>query len=584
MESGKPKVIISRDVRFNETQMYSHLKNQLRAQDSNRQESVEVEVEQSEVLGENIDLQERAADGDLEPEPAAADNYRLARDRPRREIKPPARYGHADMISYALLTAESYDEEEPQSLKEAINSKDADKWKIAMADEMRSLQKNQTWELVPRPKNQKVVACKWIYKRKEGILGVEEARYKARLVAKGFTQREGVDYHEVFSPVVKHTSIRVLLALTAVFDMELEQMDVKTAFLHGELEETIYMAQPEGFKKAGMENHVCLLEKSLYGLKQSPRQWYKRFDLFMLRNGFSRSSFDGCVYFRMFKEQKYMYLLLYVDDMLLACQDEEEINRVKKMLRTEFEMKDLGPARKILGIEIFRDRTKGSLFLSQKGYLEKVLERFRMQDSKPVITPMAQHFKLSVKDAPSTEQEVNYMERVPYSSVVGSLMYLMVCTRPDLAHAVSLVSRYLSNAGKNHWVAAKWILRYLRGTTKEGLLYGTVQDDQTCVVGFVDSDYAGDLDNRRSLTGYVFQVFGCTVSWKASLQHVVALSTTEAEYIAITEAVKEAMWLMGLIRELGVQQKSVTVYCDSQSAIHLTKNQMFHERTKHIDI
>ena len=176
------------------------------------------------------------------------------------------------------------------------------------------------------------------------------------------------------------------------------------------------------------------------------------------------------------------------------------------------------------------------------------------------------------------------MERVPYSSVVRSLMYSMICTRPDLAHSVSVVSRFMSNLGKQHWQGVKWILRYLRGTTSVGLVYGEAGGAENGIIGYVDFDYAGDLDQRRSLTGYVFQINGCTVSWKSTLQHVVALSTTEAEYIALTEAIKEALWLKGLLGELGFQQDSVEVLCDSQSAIHLSKNQVFHERTKHIDV
>ena len=333
-----------------------------------------------------------------------------------------------------------------------------------------------------------------------------------------------------FSPVVKHSSIRILLSIVVMHDYELQQLDVKTAFLHGELEEDIYMHQPEGFIIPGKENLVCKLKKSLYGLKQSPRQWYKRFDTFMLSQGFKRSNYDSCVYLKITTHSA-IYLLLYVDDMLIASKDKAEIENLKRQLSREFEMKDLGDAKKILGMEISRDRTSGKLYLSQSGYVRKVLRRFNMLDVKPVSTPLAAHFKLSSAMCPQSDEDIEYMSRVPYSSAVGSLMYAMVCSRPDLSHALSVVSRFMANPGREHWKAVQWIFRYLHGTANACLQFGKSKDE---LVGYVDSDFAGDLDKRRSLTGYVFTIGGCAVSWKATLQTTVALSTTEAEYMAIS--------------------------------------------------
>jgi hypothetical protein len=207
-----------------------------------------------------------------------------------------------------------------------------------------------------------------------------------------------------------------------------------------------------------------------------------------------------------------------------------------------------------------------------------------MQDAKTVTTPLGSHFRLSADLSPHTEDEQEYMTSVPYSSAVGSIMYAMVCTRPDISQAVSVVSRYMANPGKGHWQAVKWILRYLKGTMQFGLVYNGNANTGNCVVGYSDSDFAGNLDDRRSQTGYVFTLSRSAISWKATLQPTVALSTTEAEYMAVTEVVKEAMWLQDLVSELGVEQAQTVVYCDSQSAIHLTKNQMFHERTKHIQV
>ncbi|KAG8498844.1 hypothetical protein CXB51_005680 [Gossypium anomalum] len=366
----------------------------------------------------------------------------------------PQKYAEADLVAYALNVAEDIDaNQEPSNYSEAISCEDSEKWMFAMQEEMESLHKNKTWDLVKLPKGKKTVRCKWVFKKKEGTPGVEEPKYKARLVAKGYSQVPGVDFTDVFSPVVKHSLIRALLGIVAMHDLELEQLDVKTTFLHGELEEDIYMQQPEGFTVSEKEDYVCLLKKSLYGLKQSPRQWYKRFN---------------------------------------------------------------------------------------------------MRSAKPVSTPLAAHFRLSSALCPQSDDEIEYMSHVPYSSAVGSLMYAMVCSRPDLSYVVSAVSRYMANP--------------------DG------------VIGYVDADFAGDLDRRRSLTCYVFTIGGCAISWKATLQTTVALSTTEAEYMAITEACKEAIWLKGLFSELNEDLQISTVFCDSQSAIFLTKDQMFHERTKHIDV
>ena len=453
----------------------------------------------------------------------------------------------------------------------------------AMVEEMESLNKNKTWELTELPEGKKTVGCKWVYRKKEAVSDKEKERFKARLVAKGYSQRKGIDYDEVFSPVVRHTSIRILLALVASMDMELEQLDVKTAFLHGDLEEVIYMEQPEGFRQPETEKLVCKLKKSLYGLKQSLRQWYKRFDSFMLRIGFTRCEYDCCVYTKRLDDGSFIYLLLYVDDMLIAARSMTEVNRLKKLLKKEFDMKDLGAARKMLGMEIRRDRESGKLWLSQKDYVQKVLERFNMADAKQVSTPLAGHFRLSTAQSPESAEEIQDMSKVPYASAVGCLMYAMVCTRPDLAHAVSTVSKYMGNPGREHWKAVKWIFRYLKGTSKHGLMFAR-QKDQASVVGFVDADYAGGLDDRRSTTGYVFTLAGGPICWRSVLQSLVALSTTESEYMAVTEAAKEALWLKGLVRELGIDQGGVSLHCDSQSAIYLAKNQVYHARTKHIDV
>ncbi|KAL5557135.1 hypothetical protein UlMin_039371 [Ulmus minor] len=465
-EGGSSKCIISRDVVFRETEYYWAKATQKESGEDDMgrnhgRERAEIEVEPLEVTSTETGEDMTHEEGSLEVEDQGdgLESYQLTRDRIRRPRKAPERYGYADLVSYALFASEELDDSEPKSYKQAMASQYKKLWAQAMKEEMDSLDKNLTW---------------------------------------------------IYSPVVKHTSIRVLLAFVTKYNLELEQMDVKTAFLHGNLEERILMAQPEGFVKKGDEG-----------------KWIE--------------------------EGLGVFLLLYVDDMLIASKDKEEIRKLKRQLGNEFEMKDLGPAKKILGMEIIRDRKQGTLFVSQCGYLRKVLAKFGMSDSKAVQTPLAAHFKLSTDMSPKTDEERKDVERIPYASV-------------------------------DHWEAVKWIFRYVKGASDVGLLYKRCESASAKLVGYVDADFAGDLDKRRSLTGYVFTLFGCTVSWKAQLQPVVALSTTEAEYIAATEGVKEAMWLKGLVGELGCVHDKVEVFCDNQSSIHLTKNQMFHERTKHIDI
>eukprot|EP00253_Pinus_taeda_P021368 PITA_21368 len=450
--------------------------------------------------------------------------------------RPPKRYD--DYVTSVAFTA---NENEPLCYQEAVEGSKSEKWKAAMKDEMMALGKNGTWDLVELPKDKKTVGCKWVFKLKRGVNDTED-RYKARVVVKRFSQKEGIDFHEIFSPVVKIVSIRIVLALVSLLDLELQQLDVKTAFLHGDLDEEIYMEQPEGFVQHRNKKFVYRLKKSLYGLKQSPRQWYKKFDSFMLSQKYIRSEYNHCVYFKQLSDGMFIILVLYVDDMLLESKSIVEINRLKAQMARTFDMKDLGVARHILGMEIFRDRSNGKLWLSQEKYIEKILLRFGMNNVKPVPVPLASHFKLSSSLCPNTDEEKEYTSRIPYANVVGFLMYAMVCTRPDISHAVGVVSRY------------------------------------------VDSDFAGDLDKRRSTSEYVFTLAGGAISWMSKLQNIVTLSTTEAEYIAASHACKEAIWLKGLFCEFGRLHDNIKLFYDSQSAIHLAKNPAYHSKSKHIPI
>ena len=531
---------------------------------------------------QNIDVEQHAGHGlqqpesaendfppDLEPIPENTDHWVRRSNRSRRQI-----YRYDPSLHYVMLS----DEGEPLTYKEAMSCELSSKWELAMQEEIKSLYANDTWDLVSLPQGRKALPNKWVYKVKE-IEG--KPKYKARLVAKGYAQKEGIDFQEVFSPVVKMTTLRVLFALTAMLNLELYQMDVKTAFLHGDIDEEIYMKQPEGFVVSNKEHLVCKLKRSLYGLKQAPRQWYKKFDTFMLSQGFDRSYADHCLYTKKDIDDSPIILVLYVDDMLLAGKRKTSLDALKDQLKLVFSMKDLGNAEHILGMRISRNRKDKLLFLSQEKYIEKVLNRFNMAEAKSLGVPLPSYLKLSKADCPKDEMEINAMKGIPYASACGSLMYAMVATRPDIAYAVGVVSRYMSNPGKAHWEAVKCVFRYLKGTQRKCLCYGK---GALNLQGYCDADMAGDLDTRKSTSGYIFTVAGGAVSWCSKLQKIVALSTTEAEYISATEASKEAIWLSRLGEDLGMSVSTPVLGCDSQSAVYLAKNAMFHSRTKHIDV
>ena len=346
----------------------------------------------------------------------------------------------------------------------------------------------------------KPIGCKWIFKIKRDSKGNTE-RYKARLVAKGFTQREGIDYNETFSPVSSKDSFRIIMALVAHFDLELHQMDVKTAFLNGEIDETIYMEQPENFVTGDLKSMVCKLKKSLYGLKQSPCLWYHKFHKIISSFSFVMNPADKCIYHK-FSGSKYIFLVLYVDDILLATNDLNLLCDTKKFLSNNFEMKDLGNASYVLGIQIYRDRSKDILGLSQKGYIEKLLQRYGMQDCKPLDTPIAKGDKLSLNQCPKNALEIQEMQKCPYAQVVGSLMYAQVCSRPDIAYIVGVLGRYMSNPGMAHWKARKRVLRYLQRTKNYVLTYR--KSEKLEIIGYSDFDFAGCIDSKKSTSGYIY--------------------------------------------------------------------------------
>jgi hypothetical protein len=462
-----------------------------------------------------------------------------------------------------------------------MSRNDGKQWEQAAQDEYDSIQSAGTWTLVPLPPGRQPIGSKWVFKVKRTADGSVD-RYKARLVAKGFSQRAGVDYTETFAPVAKFSAIRALLSMAAYYDFELHQMDVKTAFLNGDLDHDIYMIQPEGFVTPGLEHLVCKLRKSLYGLKQAGRAWYQKIHQVLIDLGFHSLHADTCVYV-LHQSSTIMLLALYVDDLLLLSNSMDRLNTLKHDLSSRFSMTDLGEAQYILGIQIQRDRTARTLSISQREYISKLLEHTGMSDCRPAPTPLETGTTLTKADCPHPPTlDADFARR--YQSAVGAIMYAMLGTRPDIAFAVTALSQFCSNPGQSHWTAVNRVLHYLRGTMDYELTYGSDQQPLS-LYGYCDSDWASDKDDRRSVTGYAFMLGGGAVSWQAKKQQTVALSSVEAEYMAAAQATKETMWWRTFMTELGMHLTSATTLCsDSQGSIALSRNPEHHARSKHIDI
>ena len=461
---------------------------------------------------------------------------------------------------------------EPSTIEEALQSPQAVEWQQAMAEEMASLAANETWKLEQLPAGVQPVPVKWVFKVKYAADGSID-RYKARLVAKGFAQKHGIDYTEVFAPVGKHTTLRALLAIVCAENLELHQLDVKTAFLNGVLEEDIWMQQPPGFQQHG-SHYACHLKKALYGLKQAPRAWHSKLKHELEQLGFVVSAADPCLYI-MHRGGAKVYVLVYVDDMLVASSSMSAVNEVKSKLKSVFDIHDLGAAHRFLGLEITRERNSCTLKLSQHKAALSLVEKYGLADANSRGTPISTGIHLS------TDGVQLDTEAYPYSELVGSLLYFSICTRPDLAQAVGALARYMARPTVDHWQAAKGVLRYVAGTADHGIIFSRGANG---LVGYCDADFAGDVDSRRSTTGFVFCLYGGAISWNSRLQPTVAVSTVEAEYMSAAAAVKEALWLRVLLAELGVSVHPLRVYCDNQGAIKLLKHPIASQRSKHIDV
>ncbi|CAH9137975.1 unnamed protein product [Cuscuta epithymum] len=432
------------------------------------------------------------------------------------------------------------------------------KWRAAMAEEFNALISNHTWDLVPFDAKKNVVGSKWIYKTKYLADGSVE-RYKARLVAQGFNQQAGIDFTETFSPVVKPTTVRLVLTLAVSFNWPIRQLDVKNAFLHGNLTEEVYMRQPPGFVHPQFPHHLCRLRKAIYGLKQAPRAWFHRFSSFLLSHGFTCSRSDTSLFiFR--RNSDIIYLLLYVDDIIVTGNSLNLVNHFLSLLNKCFAMKDLGDLHFFLGIHA--SRTPSGLFLSQQKYISDLLHRFHLHTLKSVRSPLPSRTKLSLTDgellADATE----------YRSMVGALQYLTL-TRPDITFAVHLVSQFMHVPRTSHMLAVKRIFRYLQGTSSHGLLLQSSRGSAE-IIAYSDADWAGCPDTSRSTSGYAIFLGPNLISWRSKKQPTVARSSTEAEYRAIAYAVQDTLHIRSVLFELGFPVRlPTTLYCDNVSASYL---------------
>lgn len=484
-----------------------------------------------------------------------------------------AHFARAELAEMALATLFDV----PSNLKEADASPESDSWQKAMRKELDMLEDRKTWQLEKLPPGRSVIGCTWTFAKKFDADG-NLSRYKARLVAQGFSQIPGQDFNDTFSPVMRLESFRNLIAMAALLNLELGQMDITGAYLNGNLSEEIYMRQPTGFDDGS--GRVCRLLRTLYGLKQSGREWNNRLnDHLVEKLGYTRfDNIDHCIYLRQCGDD-FVYIAVWVDDLLFVCSSQNSLNTAKSEISSEFEATDQGDPRLLLGIEITRNRDASEIKISQGQFLRKILSRFGMEDSHSVTTPMENSNHL----VPAAEDNL-FENPSLYRAAIGSLMYAAIGTRPDLAFAVQKLAQFSHAPSNEHWKAIKRVLRYVKGTLDFGITYSGTENASIIAEGFSDADWASDRMDRKSISGYVFILGGGAIAWSSKKQQTVALSSTEAEYMAVTRASQHAIWLRKFFAASGFPQNGPSrVLLDNRSALDLAYNPEFHDRSKHID-
>lgn len=473
----------------------------------------------------------------------------------------------------------------PNNVHTALRGKDCALWWEAMMNEYNAILSQGTFELVPRPQDRKVVGATWVLRIKPGETPAQNV-YKARLCARGFTQIPGMDYDETYAPTVSRTALRCVLAIAVTFKMLIHVVDCRNAFLNGDIDKEIYMEQPAYMvtPRTTTRSHVWRLKKALYGLKQSPLIWNTTLHKALNDMGFKRMSSEPCIYVRLLGKHpspnkvhdSFVMLAVYVDDITIAAASKEGLVLAKASIAKIFKIKDEGEASKIIGIEI--KRTKSGLILHQNDYLESVLHRFGLQDCNSLSTPM----EVGRKFFPRLEGE-SAMQNSLYRQQVGAILFAATCTRPDLCVAVNVCSRFVEDPCSRHYDGLKRILRYIKGTKDMGIQY-TCNGKPLEIVAFCDSDFAGDVQDGKSTSGYAVLVNNCLVSWKTTKQKCVATSTVEAEYVAASTACKEVIWVRNLLEEImGDPLKQIpSMYIDNNGAMSLAHTLAVSEKTKHI--
>lgn len=439
-----------------------------------------------------------------------------------------------------------------------------------MSTEIDAFIRNGTFSLVPRRPEYNVVGCRWLQTNKFYSNGTHRC-CKSRLVANGYNQEFGRDYVETFSPVIKSTTLRLVLDVAISNSWPIKQLDVNNAFLQGTLNEEVYMEQPPGFVDADKPDHVWRLHKAVYGLKQAPRAWYIELRNFLLSLGFRNSLADTSL-FVLHTGDQYLYVLIYVDDILVTGNTTKGIERFLKMIADRFSIKDPEDLHYFLGIEAHRS-PKG-LHLNQRKYILDLLQRYDMLNAKPVISPMASSLKLHLRSGTSLSDPTKYRQ------LIGSLQYLQF-TRLDIAFAVNKLSQFMHMPTEEHWQAAKRILRYVAGTATHGIFYSA--NNKLVLQAYSDSDWAGDSDDYVSTNSYIIYLGQHPISWSSRKQNGVARSSTEAEYRAVANATGEVNWICSVLSELGISLPSAPIiFCDNVGATFLCANPVFHSRMKHI--
>ncbi|KAK1431336.1 hypothetical protein QVD17_07793 [Tagetes erecta] len=494
-------------------------------------------------------------------------------------IEGKVKYGIEKVVNYSNLSPENFcftsnlnKIAQPKNFKEASNDPN---WINAMNIEMEALLKNNTWILTDLPKGRKPIGCKWLYKIKHKPNG-EVDRYKARLVAKGYSQREGLDFDETFSPVVKMATVRCVLSIAVQKDWPLYQFDVDNAFLHGTLNEEVYMTLPEGYYNKN-ESKVCKLIKSLYGLKQASRQWNETLTAALTSIGFEQSKNDYSLFIKNTKNS-ICVLLVYVDDIILTGDDESELKLVKTQLKNKFKIKDLGELKYFLGIEVLKSST--GLILSQRKYCLDLLNEYGMLGSKPVSNPIEQNIVVTDKQN-SYKEDFELSNVTNYQKLIGKLIYLTI-TRPDISYTVGCLSQFMHKPLDSHLKVAMRLLRYLKESPGKGCLFS--KGENFNLTAYADSDWGKCLATRRSISGYCIYLGNTLVSWKSKKQPFVSRSSAEAEYRAMGVAGCEVIWLTKLLADLKIKhQLPVPIYCDNKAAVLISANPVFHDRTKHFE-